>query len=290
LKTHWKIFLALSFTFPHLGFSLANENEMPVAVEAVNEVLEAVTGKIDSHKKSLNSKVRAYHSLLESPEDTPDLVFVEKDLKLPKKKAQALRLMELAIRYALEEIDRLEIQRSEILSEIEWRRIQENATLTSGGAAEIATLESPAEVPGEIPVYRCQILPLDIDPLVGTKVLQDFGSRTDAVSGLKWESHGWWIGRIQSPVRACRPGKVSYVGSVAGRGRVVIVDHGQGNMTLYANLREENASKLHVGNFVGTGTILGEVAERLYFEVRRRGQAVSPREAFTADAIAKLRI
>ncbi len=195
--------------------------------------------------------------------------------------------MELAIRYDLEELDRMEIQRSELLSELEWRRIQESASLSKiPTETEIAMNEA---IPGELPNYRCQILPLDVDPLVGTKILQDFGPKSDSASGLKWESHGWWIGRIQSPVRACRPGRVSYVGEVPGRGRVVILDHGQGNMTLYANMRDDRNPRTAVGQFLGTGAILGEVSERLYFEVRRRGQAVSPREVFNSETVAKLR-
>lgn len=266
--------------------SSAHANDSSTLPESMDASLGIISRRIDEQKSRLQKKVRAYHSLVESPEDTPDFAFLEKDKTLPKKKAQALRMMELSIRYALEDLDRSEIQKSELISEIEWRRVQESTT--SGGTI---TAEAVPELPGNA-VYasKCQILPLDIDPLTGTKILQDFGPREDSASGLKWESHGWWIGRIQSVVRACRAGKVSYVGSVPGRGRVVIVDHGSGGMTLYANLKEDVLERVKVGNFVGTGYILGEVGERLYFEVRQNGRALSPRDIFTSEQVSKLKL
>jgi septal ring factor EnvC (AmiA/AmiB activator) len=267
------------------GFTgLASAEEVPVS-ETMDASLGIIARRVDDGKKVLEKKVKAYHALVESPEDTPEFVFLRKDASLSKRKAQALRLMELSIRYALEELDRLEIQKSELMSEIEWRRVQESASATA-----LTADASGAEMPG-VAVYtsKCQVLPLDVDPLAGTKILQDFGPKEDVASGLKWESHGWWIGHIQSPVRACRPGRVSFVGTVPGRGRVVIVDHGQGGMTLYANMKEENSDRAKVGTFVATGSILGEVGERLYFEVRQNGRAVSPREVFNGEQVAKLK-
>jgi len=58
-----------------------------------------------------------------------------------------------------------------------------------------------------------------------------------------------------------------------GYGNLVIVDHGGGFYTLYANLTEMSAQ---VGSEVTAGTQVGVVADYLHFEIRRDGKAVNP--------------
>ncbi|TGD72623.1 hypothetical protein E4634_13950 [Mangrovimicrobium sediminis] len=83
-----------------------------------------------------------------------------------------------------------------------------------------------------------------------------------------------------TPVKAIHHGRVVYADWLRGMGLLIIVDHGDGYLSLYAHnqtlLRE-------VGEWVGTGSTLGTVGDSggqgrpaLYFEVREKGKPVNP--------------
>jgi len=85
-----------------------------------------------------------------------------------------------------------------------------------------------------------------------------------------------------TPVHAVFPGKIVFSDWLNGYGLLLIIDHGQGFMTLYAH----NQSLLkHKGNFVSqqeqiatVGHSGGAQKNGLYFEVRQGGRVVSPLE------------
>ena len=85
-----------------------------------------------------------------------------------------------------------------------------------------------------------------------------------------------------SPVASIFPGKVVFGDWLNGYGLLLIVDHGRGLMTLYAN----NKSLLtHKGDVVNQGEKIALVGHSgtlkengLYFEIRQRGKAVNPLE------------
>ncbi len=85
-----------------------------------------------------------------------------------------------------------------------------------------------------------------------------------------------------SPVQAIHPGQVVFADWLRGAGLLVIVDHGNGYMTLYGG--NEALSK-RAGDWVDTGDVLatsglgGENGSAgLYFEIRRNGTALNPAE------------
>ena len=82
-------------------------------------------------------------------------------------------------------------------------------------------------------------------------------------------------------VRAVGPGRVAYADWLKGFGLLLIVDHGEGWMSLYAN---NDALRASVGDWVQQGEVVaragssgGEPEPALYFELRRNGQPVDPR-------------
>ncbi|MGV8942432.1 MAG: murein hydrolase activator EnvC family protein [Lysobacter sp.] len=94
-------------------------------------------------------------------------------------------------------------------------------------------------------------------------------------------SHGLLIGAAAgTPVRAVADGSVVYAEWMSGFGLILIVDHGNGYMSLYAH----NDSVLHDagdavrrGDPVATvGTSGGHGRPALYFELRRNGDPVNP--------------
>ncbi len=94
-------------------------------------------------------------------------------------------------------------------------------------------------------------------------------------------SEGVLIGApVGSPVRAVADGTVVYSEWMTGYGLLLIVDHGNGYMSLYAH---NDALLKDAGDAVKRGDALGSVGNSggqgrpaLYFELRRNGQPVNP--------------
>jgi septal ring factor EnvC (AmiA/AmiB activator) len=85
-----------------------------------------------------------------------------------------------------------------------------------------------------------------------------------------------------APVRAVADGIVVHAGWLRGYGNLLILDHGGGYHTLMAHL---DALGREVGDVVRAGEAVGTVGDTgslkgtyLYFEVRKRGEALDPAE------------
>lgn len=83
-----------------------------------------------------------------------------------------------------------------------------------------------------------------------------------------------------SPVRAVHPGRVVFSDWLRGSGQLVVVDHGEGYMSLYAN--NGNLIK-RTGDWVNRGEALATAGSNggmdrsgIYFEIRHGGQAEDP--------------
>jgi septal ring factor EnvC (AmiA/AmiB activator) len=81
-------------------------------------------------------------------------------------------------------------------------------------------------------------------------------------------------------VRAIHPGRVVYADWLRGSGLLLVLDHGEGYMSLYAH----NQTLLRtVGDWVNAGTPIstmgasgGREQAALYFEIREQGTPVDP--------------
>lgn len=88
-----------------------------------------------------------------------------------------------------------------------------------------------------------------------------------------------FLSPVQAPVHAVSTGKVVFADWLNGYGYLVIIDHGQGFMTLYGN----NQQLLkHKGEFVHQGDVIANVGKSgafhqtgLYFEIRQKARVVS---------------
>jgi len=94
-----------------------------------------------------------------------------------------------------------------------------------------------------------------------------------------------WDGmRIQAPngsdVRAVHGGRVMYADSLRGMGLLIVLDHGDGYMSLYAHndvLLHAAGAWVNPGDSVArAGNSGGEKESGLYFEIRQNGQPVNP--------------
>lgn len=96
--------------------------------------------------------------------------------------------------------------------------------------------------------------------------------------GLHWQ--GWLIGAEPgAEARAVAYGRVAFADWLRGYGLLIIIDHGQGYMSLYGH----NESLLHeVGAWVEPGEVISIVGanpgsgQGLYFELRQGGKAIDP--------------
>ena len=118
-------------------------------------------------------------------------------------------------------------------------------------------------------------------PLAGS-LLHDFGQ--PRAGGLKWNGVVFAAPRGHE-VRAIYHGRVVFADWLAGMGLLVIVDHGEGYMTLYGY----NESTLKsTGDWVAPGDVIATVGDSggqpqtgLYFELRQGTRPVNPRAWFS---------
>ncbi len=109
-----------------------------------------------------------------------------------------------------------------------------------------------------------------------------FGYRRDPFTGGGAMHAGLdFRGPIGAPIYAAADGRVSFVGTKAGYGKVVEITHGNGLMTRYAHMSRFGS---RVGQTVGAGEVIGAIGNtgrstgpHLHFEVRIHGRAVNPR-------------
>ena len=122
-----------------------------------------------------------------------------------------------------------------------------------------------------------QVMPADI-----RMITSGFGYRSDPIHGAAAMHPGLdFRGPIGSPIHAAANGKVTFVGTKSGYGKVVEVSHGNGMMTRYAHM---SAWKAKAGQTVSAGDVIGLIGNtgrstgpHLHFEVRINGRAVNPR-------------
>ena len=119
-------------------------------------------------------------------------------------------------------------------------------------------------------------------PVAGT-LLHDFG-QPRASSQLKWNGVVLAAPRGRE-VRSVYHGRVAFADWLAGLGLLVIVDHGEGFMTLYGY--NETIIK-NAGDWVAPGDVIATVGDSggqsqasLYFELRRGTQPLNPRDWVT---------
>jgi len=119
-------------------------------------------------------------------------------------------------------------------------------------------------------------------PVAGTLV-HDFG-QPRAGGQLKWNGVVLRAPRGRE-VRSVYHGRVEFADWLAGMGLLVIVNHGEGYMTLYGY--NETTLK-NSGDWVAPGDVIATVGDSggqsdagLYFEIRRGTQPVNPREWVT---------
>ena len=164
----------------------------------------------------------------------------------------------------------------------------------SGGASQVAALTpapvaprpakpevrepEPAQEPADTePVTPSGGLSKNLTPPVKGDIQGRFGmARPDG---------GVWRGIVlRAPegtrVRPVAAGKVAYAGWFNGFGNLMVIDHGQGDLTVYAynqSLLRQVGDVVKPSDTIATvGATGGQVESGLYFEIRQNGKPVNP--------------
>lgn len=115
-------------------------------------------------------------------------------------------------------------------------------------------------------------------------VSQQFGSTRS--QDLKWS--GWLIQVGEGvPVKAVHNGRVAFSGYLSGQGMLIILDHGDGYLSLYAHnslLLKEVGDWVQSGDAIAqAGTTGGLTTSALYFEIRHNGKPQDPKRWLRAQ-------
>ena len=130
--------------------------------------------------------------------------------------------------------------------------------------ADLGKHVSPAQQKGKLPM-----------PVKGP-VVHAFGQSRSA--GMRWQ--GWMLkATAGTAVKAVAYGRVAYSDWLRGYGLLMIIDHGDGFMSLYG---QNESLQYDVGDWVEPGEVIANVGtdpdgkSGLYFEIRKDSKALDP--------------
>ncbi len=154
------------------------------------------------------------------------------------------------------------------------QRLKSEAAELQGLVEELNALlaEFPAETSQSFQAVRGQLA----WPLPG-RLLSDFGQ--PRAGSLRW--NGVLVGaKSGASVRALYHGRVVFADWLAGMGLLLVIDHGEGYMSLYGHneaLLKEAGDWVDPGERVAlVGDSGGQGTPALYFEIRRAGEPLNP--------------
>ncbi|ENS5911379.1 peptidoglycan DD-metalloendopeptidase family protein [Neisseria gonorrhoeae] len=90
---------------------------------------------------------------------------------------------------------------------------------------------------------------------------------------------GVFYSTAPATVESIAPGTVSYADELDGYGKVVVIDHGENYISIYAGLSEISAGKgytVAAGSKIGMSGSLPDGEEGLYLQIRYQGQVLNP--------------
>ena len=113
-----------------------------------------------------------------------------------------------------------------------------------------------------------------VRPVAGP-IVTGYGARRDPALGVQVVRRGVELrSRAGEPVRAIAAGRVRWIGDVPGLGRGVALDHGDGYVTITAELGRLRCA---VGDEVGDGDVIAEAGgATVYLELAQGGTPIDP--------------
>lgn len=202
---------------------------------------------------------------------------------------EAQRLARLAAQQAQTRERLMSAQRARqaILSDLEQAIAAEQARASALAADAkamqglIEQLKREAEIADEVNLSLTAISELQGElawPLAGSRILRTFGEGREQgalhADGVLLATHPG------AEVVAVHHGRVAYAGWLRGFGMLIVIDHGDGYLSLYGH---NQALMKDVGEWVAAGDLIalagdsgGTGSKGLYFAIRRDGRAIDP--------------
>jgi septal ring factor EnvC (AmiA/AmiB activator) len=172
----------------------------------------------------------------------------------------------------LDELDIVLAERGQKLERLEFERVEVELLLAELRRA-VTDLSPPEGADQPFAAMKGQ---LDW-PLQG-RLANSFGARHE-LGDLTWEGINIEAAG-GTAIKAVHPGRVVFSGWFGNSGLLLIIDHGDGYMSLYAH---NQALSRTVGDWVTAGEVIastgntgGQKKPGLYFEIRRNGVAENP--------------
>lgn len=113
---------------------------------------------------------------------------------------------------------------------------------------------------------------------INARLLAGFGHR--GLKGEKSRGH-WYNAAPNQSIQAPASGRVAFAEWMSGYGLMLILDHGDDYMSIYAH---QDALMVELGDWVEPGQVIGRAGSSgglnrnaLYFELRHRGKPINPR-------------
>lgn len=219
---------------------------------------------------------------------------LERDQQAVTEQRTALAALETTRRTQLAELDNSRRERATVVASLDrevkgqTRQLNRARSQAAGLERVLREIERAAArarrvtpVPDATPPTSKPARPLGKGrwPLMG-QMLADFG-QPRAGGQMRWD--GVLIAApAGTEIRALRPGRVVYADWLPGLGLLLVLEHGGGYLSLYGHnqdLRPNVGDRIAVGDVLAhVGDTGGQAQPALYFEVRRNGKPVNPRQ------------
>ena len=240
---------------------LLNQEEVSKSPRMLHNQIQAVNQRLESNAANLKDEQHTLSNSLRTLNDSK----IEREL--------ALTLLHADITSRSSQLEQLEIDQLQLQALLETIN---SAVVDIPAAMRRAPFDSQL---GKLPM-----------PVAG-QLITPFGSRYGD-GDLRRQGITLAVNE-GTPVEAIHPGRVVFSDWLRGTGLLVIIDHGQGYMSLYgANqaLSKQAGDWVAAGDIVSTSGIANELTANrgnsqtrpgIYFEIRHHGEAQDPAQWFS---------
>lgn len=259
------------------AYRLGNEESIKLLLNQENpETISRTLKYYDYFLRARSEKLTAYRQTLQSLEQVKTSI-IDKQALLSKNRS--------SLKHQQQQLEQQQQQRRSVLAKLKQKitnsRQQLNKLNTERGKLEsilksleqgIAKLSLPAtDKPFKV---RKGKLPW---PVSG-RLSKYFGSTRNA--NIRW--NGWLLkAKEGTPVKAIHHGRIIFSDYLRGHGLLIIIDHGDGYMSLYAHnqvlLKETGEWVLPDEPIARVGNTGGQNDHALYFEIRYNGKPTNPK-------------
>lgn len=259
---------------------VASFNETLRQLANVEAGIEEQRSKLAQQQDGLRERRNQLAEVRKERQQT--LAKLSSDLSTREQKLQARRQEQAQMERVLKTIEETlarqareaeQARQRELLAERERQRQQQQATGSSAAPGPLVS-STGASFGGPFAQAKGK-LPWPVDG----RLVARYGTPRGGDARTKWD--GVLIGAaVGSQVRAVHGGRVVFADWLRGAGLLVILDHGNGYLTLYGHnqsLLKDAGDIVKAGEPIATvGTSGGQEAAALYFAIRQQGRPSDP--------------